>query len=130
MDWIPTLLKHLGISRSIVAAAFAASLVLYLGPRVAPNYVEAVPREWAAVVVAILVFSGFLLLLWGASEVWVRLRRNYKAASALLASYQLNGIEIEFLHVLGENPREPLDLGRLDYDAVQLSQLEVLEMVQ
>src|SRR5262245_20674456 len=108
MDWIPALLKHLGLSRSIVAAVFVTTLVLYLGPRVVPNYVDAVPREWAPTVVGALVFSGFLLFVWGASGLWERLRRHYRAGSALIASYQLNELESEFLHALGENPREPL----------------------
>lgn len=129
MDWIPALLKHLGLSRSIVAAAFATSLVLYLGPRVAPNYVDAVPREWAPVVVGVMVFCGFLLLVWAASALWGKLLRNYKAGSALIASYQLSEDEAGLLHALGQNPREPLDLEAVDYAAVQLSQLEVLEMV-
>lgn len=129
MDWIPALLKHLGLSRSVVAAVFVTSLVLYLGPRLAPNYVDAVPREWASVVVGVLVFSGFLLLVWGASVLWEKLRRNHKESSALFASYQLNQNEAGLLDALGENPREPLNLETVDYAAVRLSQLEVLEMV-
>lgn len=129
MDWIPALLKHLGLSRSFVAAAFATSLVLYLGPRLAPNYVDPVQREWVPVVVGVLVFSGFLLLVWGAAAIWGKMLRNYKTGSALIASYQISEDEAGLLHALGQNPREPLDLEAVDYAAVQLSQLEVLEMV-
>ncbi len=64
MDWTPALLKQFGVSRSLVVAAFVTSLVLYLGPRLTPLYIEAVPREWASVIVGALVFSGFLVLLW------------------------------------------------------------------
>lgn len=129
MDWIPALLKHLGLSKSVVAAAFVTSLALYVGPRVAPSYVESVPREWAPIVVSVLVFTGFLLLVWAAAATWGRLRRNWRAGSALIASYQLDELEAAFLHVLGENPREALNLEKVDYAAVELSQLEVLEMV-
>lgn len=129
MDWIPALLKHLGLAKSGVAAAFVTSLALYVGPRVAPSYVDSVPREWAPVVVGALVFTGFLLLVWGAVAIWARLRRNWRAGSALIASYQINELEAQFLHVLGETPREALNLERVDYAAVQLSQLEVLEIV-
>lgn len=111
MDWIPALLKHLGLLRSIVAAAFVTSLVLYLGPRIAPNYVDAVPREWTSVVVAVLVFSGFLLLVWFASALWAQLRQNYEAGSAMIASYQLDEKERGILHALGENPSEPLRMS-------------------
>ncbi len=129
MDWIPALLKHLGLSKSVVAAGFVTSVVLYAGPRIAPAYVDPVPREWSPVVVAVLVFSGFLLLLWAAGGVWARLRSNMAAASAAFASHQLNQLEMQFLHALGENPSEPLNLERVDYTVLQLSRLEVLELV-
>lgn len=129
MDWIPSLLKYLGLSRSIVAASFVTSLVLYLGPRFMPSYVDAVPAEWSPAVVGVLVFSGFLMLVWGASQFWGWLRRNYKESSAIVASYQLSDDESEFLHALGEDPRNPLNLEQVDYDAVGLTRLEVLQMV-
>ena len=44
IDRIPALLKQLGVSRSLVVAFFVTSLVLYLGPRFFPLYIEAVPR--------------------------------------------------------------------------------------
>ncbi len=129
MDWIPALLKHLGLSKSVVAASFVTSLALFVGPRIAPAYVDSVPREWAPVVVGVFVFTGFLLLVWGAAAIWAHLHQNWKVGSALIASYQLDELEAEFLQALGENPSEPLDLERVDYAAVRLSQLEVLEMV-
>ncbi len=51
------------------------------------------------------------------------------AASAAFASHQLNQLEMQFLHALGENPSEPLNLERVDYTVLQLSRLEVLELV-
>lgn len=129
MDWIPALLKHLALSRSIIAAAFVAAAVLYAGPRIAPAYVDPVPREWAAVLVAVLVFSGFLLATWGASAVWVLVKRRWVATGILLASHQIDHVEMMFLLALGENPREPLNLDEVDYENLQFSRLAVFELV-
>jgi hypothetical protein len=129
MDWIPALLKHLAISRSVVGAVFITSLVLYVGPRALPTYVEAVPREWAAVVVGAMVFSGTLLCFWGSSAVWAATRRRWSESSAMLASFDLKPLEAEILVNLGANPTEPLNLGNVDYEALSLSRLEVLELM-
>lgn len=129
MDWIPALLKYLGLSKSVVAAAFVTSLVLYAGPRIAPAYIEPVPREWTPVVTAVLVSSGFPLLTWGIAGLWGRLQRYWATTSAVFASFQLNQLETQFLLALGENPREPLNLERVNYAALQLSQLEFLELL-
>lgn len=53
MDWVTNFLKHLGISRSVIGAAFITSAVLYAGPRVAPAYIEPIPKEWAPAVLAV-----------------------------------------------------------------------------
>lgn len=129
MDWIPALLKHLSVSRSVVVSAFVTSLVMYLGPRLAPESVDSVPKEWAWVVPAVLVFSGFMLLIWSLSALWDGLKRRWAAGSALVASFNLGPLEAEILHAMGVNPSEPLNLERVDYDAVRLSRLEVLELV-
>lgn len=130
MDWIPALLKHLSLSRSVVGAAFVTSLVMYLGPRLAPGFVEPVPKEWSWVVPVVLTFSGFLLLLWAASAIWGFLRRRWAAGSALLASFQLSSIEVEFLGAMGMNPSEALDLDRVNYESLGLTRLEVLSLVK
>lgn len=130
MDWIPALLKHLSLSRSVVGAAFVTSLVMYLGPRLAPGFVEPVPKEWSWVVPVGLAFSGFLLLLWAASATWGFLRRRWAAGTALIASFQLSSIEVEFLGAMGINPSESLNLDRVNYESLELSRLEVLNVVK
>jgi hypothetical protein len=129
MDWIPALLKHLALSRSAIAAAFVTALVLYAGPRLFPTYVEPVPREWAAVVVGVLVFSGFLLCTWAVSGLWRWCARRWEQTCALLASQRISDMEADFLRGLGQRPSEPWSLERLPYDELQLSRLEVLELV-
>lgn len=129
MDWIPALLKHLAISRSAIGALFVTSVVLYAGPRIAPAYVDPVPKEWMPVLIAVLVFSACLILFWSCSSVWGLVKRRWIATSAFLASYQLDQLETNALLALGHNPSEPLNLERVDYEQLQLSRLEVVELM-
>jgi len=130
MDWIPALLKHLGIARSAVAAAFVTSVVLHFGHRVAPNYVDAVPKEWVFPVIATLIFSGFLLVVWWFEDVRRATRKQYFSMSKWFNSLRLNQNEVNFLLVLGDRPSEPLNLENINYAAISNSQLEVLDMVR
>lgn len=130
MDWIPALLKHLDISRSVIGAAFVTSCALYFGPRFEPEYVDPVPKEWAFVVISILIFSGFLLSAWVISGIWVGIRRKLAGASERIRSLKLSQDEVNLLYALGERPSEPLNLDRVNYDAVSLSRLEVLDLVK
>lgn len=129
MDWLPALLKHLGVSRSVVAAAFATSLVLYVGPRIAPNYVDPVPKDWSFALVAALAFSGTLLSLWLVASVWQAAERRWTRTTTLLASFRLNQTELDVLHILGQHPAEPLDLDSINYETSPLSRLELLELM-
>lgn len=129
MDWIPALLKHLDVSRSIVGAVFVTSAVLYAGPRFAPTYVDTVPKEWTVVLVGTLVFSACLLLFWGCSAVWVGAKSRWVRTSALLASFQLSQPEMDVLLGLGEHPNDSMNIENIDYERVQISRLEVVEMM-
>ncbi len=129
MDWIPTLLKHLAVSRSAVGAAFSTACVMYFGPRIAPLYVDPVPKEWAFAVVAVLVFSGFFILAWGAVGAFRIVERRVKLASERINSLNLSKDEIDFISALGRSPSDSLDLDRINYEAISLSRLEVLSLV-
>jgi hypothetical protein len=129
MDWIPALLKHLAISRSVIGATFVTSCALYFGPRFAPEYVDAVPKEWGFVVISILIFSGLLLVTWALSGIWDWAREKLAIASEKISSLKLCQDEINLLYFLGENPSEPLNLDRVNYEAISLSRLEVLNLV-
>ena len=130
MDLLPALLKHLALSRSVVGAVFVTSAVLLFAPRIAPQLVEPVPKEWASVVVGALAFSAFLLVFWACSAVWSAARRRMKANSALFASYLLDQTEQEFLLAIAERPTEPLNLDHVDYEGVAMSRLEVMQLVE
>ena len=129
MDWIPALLKHLAISRSVVGAVFITSAVLYSGPRLLPAYVDPVPKDWAYALVGALVFSACLLLFWSCSAAWAMARHRWVKTVALLSSHELGQLEVDILHSLGENPSEPLNIQRVDYEGLGLSRLEVLELM-
>ena len=130
MDWLPGLLKQLAVARSGVAAAFVTSAVLYLGPRLFPNYVDPVPKEWAAAVVGTVVFTDCLLATGIGQGVWRAVSRRWSATTAMVASYDLTQLEVDFLYALGQHPAEPLNLETVDYARLNLSRLEVLEMVE
>jgi hypothetical protein len=129
MDWIPALLKHLAISRSAIGALFITSVTLYAGPRIAPTYIDPVPREWMPVLVAFLVFTACLLLFWGCSSVWGLAKCRWVATSAFIASCQLDQLEADALLALGDYPSESLNLERVNYERLQLSRLEVMELM-
>jgi hypothetical protein len=129
MDWIPALFKQLGLSRSVVGAVFITSVVLFIGPRIAPGMIDSVPKPWGAVVVAAMVFSGSLLLFWGAGSVWIRAVNRWDRTSKMLASIDLSQLEVDLLHVMGDRPSEALNLEAVNYEGLGLSRLEVLELV-
>ena len=129
MDWLPTLLKHLAISRSVVGAGFFASAVLYFGPRIAPAYVDRVPNEWAFALVGALAFSASLLFFWFVSSVWISSKRQWTRIKDMFSSCEVSQTEVNALHALGENPSEPLNLESIDYVSLSMSRLEVLELV-
>lgn len=129
MDWIPSLLKHLAISRSAIGAAFATACVMYFGPRYAPSYVDPVPKEWAFVIVAVLAFSGFLLFIWAVSGAFCIVGRKFTSASKKIRAQKLSPDEVNLLYALGQNPTDSLNLDHVNYEDINFSRLEVLNMV-
>jgi len=130
MDWLPSILKHFGVSKAVIGALFAASGVLYLGPRLLPDYVDPAPREWAFLVVGVFAFTAVLLLVWSAAAVSTLLRRNVASMSQTLRSRDLSQNEVALLQALGQRPSEPLNLDRLDYSAGIATRLEILSWVE
>lgn len=129
MDWIPSLLKHLAISRSAIGAVFATACVMYFGPRFAPYYVDSVPKEWAFVIVTVLAFSGFLLFTWAVSGAFRIVGRKFTSASEKISAQKLGQGEVNLLYALGKNPTDSLNLDHVNYEEINLSRLEVLNIV-
>lgn len=130
MDWIPILLKQLDISRAFIAAIFLTSLVLYLGPRFVPDYVEAVPPGWSLIVIGALVFSGSLLLWWSLVSGSVLSGRICKSIVTFIKAWSLSEEEIDVLLAMSVNPDEPLNLERINYQEINVSKLEIMQMMR
>jgi hypothetical protein len=129
MDWITNFLRHLGISRSVIGAAFVTSAVLYIGPRIAPTYIEPIPKEWNPATLAVLVFSASLLVFWVWLGAWDFAKARWRAASAHIASHELNQTEQGILFAMAEHPSEPLNLETINYETASISRLEILELM-
>lgn len=78
---------------------------------------------------SILIFSGFLLFTWAISGIWGSTKRKLAAASEIINSLKLSQDEVNLLYFLGEHPSEPLNLDRVNYEAISLARLEVLDLV-
>lgn len=131
MEWIPSLLKHLSISRSAVVAGFLTAIVLYLGPRVAPLYIDAVPAPWAVIVQAVLVFTGSLVFFWSASSLARSVSKNFRLLVQKYRARQLSEDEVMLLYGMGQNPREPLNLERVNFrdEDFPFSELELIKIL-
>lgn len=129
MDWIPAVLKQIGVSRSLVVAVFVTSLVLYLGPRLAPLHIEGVPREWGSLVVGTLVFSGCLLFWWSIISTCRLACSTYKKINTTVRASRLSKDEMNILLAMGKNPDEPIDLECVNYEKLNISRLAFTRMM-
>ncbi len=132
MDWIPSLLKHLSISRSAVVAVLITTVALYVGPRVAPTYFDVVPAPWSILVQAALVFSGCLVIFWAWSSTVRSISKNLRKLVQLYKSRTLGENEIGLLFIMGQNPSDPLNIDRVDFQrrGSELSELELLQILK
>lgn len=128
MDWLPALLKHLSIARSAIVALLVASAAVYFGPRIAPNYVDSLPKEWSAVVGGIFVFSACLVTLWGSANAWSAIQRAAGALTTKLSARRLNDLERSLLLGMAEQPTESFNLEGVDYRNSPYTHLELLQV--
>lgn len=128
MDWLPALLKHLSIARSAIVALLVASAALYFGPRIAPDYIDPLPKNWSAVVVGIFVFSGCLVALWGSAHAWAATRKAGNTLTTWLAARRLTALERSLLLGMAEQPTESFNLKRVNYRNTPYSHLELLQV--
>ena len=131
MDWISSLLKHLSISRSAIFAVFVTSLVMYAGPRVKPEYFEPIPAPWSIAIQAVLLFSGFLVLLWVIHFLYDFCSKKLKELIQRSKSLFLNQNEIDILFEMGVKPREPFNLDYINFSRGEgLTEIELLEVLE
>jgi hypothetical protein len=127
MDWLPALLKHLSIARSAIGALLVASAAMYFGPRIEPNYIDSLPKEWATVVGGIFVFSACLVTFWSAASAWIAIQKVGNVLTTTLAARRLNDLERNLLLGIAEQPTEAFNLERENYRNVSWTHLELLQ---
>ncbi len=129
MDWIVDLLKHMAISRSIVAAVFVTAVVMVVGQHLFPNLVPSVPQPWAPMLFGVMVLTGTLLMFWAIAIAWSSTLRFFSSATTNTSPPELNNNHHSLLAALGKNPSEPLNLDNINYESAPFSKLEVLQWV-
>lgn len=128
MDWLPALLKHLSIARSAMVALLVASAAMFFGQRIAPNYIDALPKEWAPVVGGVFVFSACLVTFWGLASAWGATQRAGGALTTKFAAMRLNDLERSLLLGMAEEPTESFNLGGMNYRNSLHTHLELLQV--
>ncbi len=132
MDWIPSLLKHLSISRSAIVAVFITAMALYVGPRVAPAYFDVVPAPWLIVLQAALIFSGCLVFFWAGSSIFSSIQKTFIRILKNFRSSKLSETEVGLLCEMGKRPSDSVNIEDIDYDnpACTLTELELLHVLE
>src|SRR5205085_11139309 len=114
MDWLADILKNLAVSKTLVLAIFITALVMYLGPIVAPSYVPKLQVEFIPYLFALVVLTGCLLVLWGATGMWGVFQRGIGVAARAFAGSTLSDAETALMFVLARDPTRPLNLEAID----------------
>ncbi len=130
MRWITELLRHLGIARAAIGVVFVTSVMMFIGPHVAPTIVDPVPKEWSSVLFGTMVLSGCLLLFWAVAYIWNLFIHFVRETSKTIAASNLSSEEQSILLILGNDPTRPLNLDNLDYERGPISKLAMVQLVR
>jgi len=131
MDWIPSFLKDLKLSKSLCVAIFLASGFLLFMPSIAPNYsLMPVPKEYLFPLYSLFVTAGFICLLWSfdiaKGVVSTFLEKNKKRLKAIYLSQD----EKDWLFYMGENCGDSgFELSRIKTEN-KLKFLEIIESLE
>ena len=115
MDWLADILKNLTISKTLVAAVFVTSVVMYVGPIIAPDGVPKLQPEFVPYLFAVMVLTGCVLLFWGLGVLWNLTRTGMRSASRVLADSTLSEPETALLFFMATDPTQPINLDNIDY---------------
>jgi hypothetical protein len=130
MDWITDFLKHLAITRSIVAAVFITTLVMVIGPHLFPAIVPSTPQPWSPVLFGVMVLSGVLLIFWAVNIIYILCNSYFFTPDRTsISPPNLNNNHYELVLVLGENPSQPLCLDNINYNVASFTKLEIMQWV-
>lgn len=124
MDWLADILKNLTISRTLVAAVFVTSVVMYVGPILAPGGVPKLQPEFVPYLFAAMVLTGCLLLFWGLAAFWNLTRKSMRSAARVLADSTLSEPETALLFYMATDPTQPINLDNIDYSRAPGTKLE------
>ena len=130
MEWLTDLLKHLNLSRSVVAAVFVASGAQYFGARYWPMYVEPAPKGWGFAIFMAFILTATLLFFWAATGIWSAVTRAAKNASQSFVARSLSNRESEILVAMAGDPNRPLNVDDIDYQRLPVSKLELLSILR
>lgn len=125
MEWLADILKNLTISRTLVAAVFVTSAVMYFGPIFIPTDVPKLQSELVPYLFAVMLLTGCLLLLWALASLWNLTRTSVRSAARALADSSLSEPEVALLLIMGKDPTEPLNLSEINYSHAPASKLEL-----
>lgn len=124
MDWLADILKNLAVSKTLVAAVFVTSVVMYFGPILFPNEVPKLQSEFVPYLFATMVLTGCLLLLWGLACFWALVKSSVKSAAKFFVDSSLSEPETALLFFMAKDPTKPIDLDYIDYTRAKGTKLE------
>jgi hypothetical protein len=124
MDWIADILKNLTISKTLVAALFVTSVVMYAGPIFVPDGVPKIQAEFVPHLFAAMVLTGCLLFFWGLASFWSLTRTSMRSAARVFADSSLSKPETALLLFMAKDPTQPINLDNIEYSQAPGTKLE------
>lgn len=124
MDWLADILKNLTISKTLVAAVFVTTAVMYVGPILAPGGVPKLQSEFTPYLFAVMVLTSCLLLFWGGAAIWNLTKVSMRSAARVLSDSSLSEPEIALLFFMAKDPSRPINLDNIDYSRAPGTKLE------
>ena len=130
MDWLADIIKNLTISKTLVAAIFVTSMVMYFGPIFAPGTVPKLQLEYVTYLFAVIVLTGVLLLFWGLAATWNLTMAGMRGAARSFRNPNLSQSEGDLLFFMADDPTQPIDLDRIDYLRTGVTKLEFHQLAK
>ena len=124
MDWLADILKNLSISKTLIAAIFVTSVVMYIGPIHAPNSVPKLQPEFVPYLFAGMILTGCLLLFWGLAAIWNLTKTGMRGAVRVLIDSKLSEPETILLVIMAKDPAHPINLDNINYSSTSITKLE------
>jgi len=125
MNWLADILKNLTISKTLVAAVFVTSAVMYIGPVLGFDRIPRLQPEFVPYLFAVMLFTGCLLLFWGMAVLWNLTRIGMRNATQFFAnSSTLYCPEAALLFLMSQDPTQSIDLDKIDYSHAPGTKLE------